>query len=277
MARTKSATELSPTLSSFLFPFLGQLGRCLGSKRDRRWELSLSFPHPCPRLGEALCLLSNLPVFMGTPARLSRGQPLCPAQVFRPEHPAHPAAASGLGLSSQPPTFSWALLNFFCTCFAKRPAAPPARPSAILLAPPGAACPGPAPCGFLRAPREGSAVPVMPRIRPGGPRAAHPAPLSPGKHPGPPEASGRAWPDAAGDLRDTGPGRWPSPAGRSPGALPGGPRLFGPGHGPGHGRGARGHLWGSGWGWVCSQEAGDAGLPSGGASSRPASNPLPLR
>lgn len=194
MARTKSATELSPTLSSFLFPFLGQLGCCLGSKRDRRWELSLSFPHPCPRLGEALCLLSNLPVFMGTPARLSRGQPLCPAQVFRPEHPAHPAAASGLGLSSQPPTFSWALLNFFCTCLAKRPAAPPARPSAILLAPPGAACPGPAPCGFLRAPREGSAVPVMPRIRPGGPRAAHPAPLSPGKHPGPPEAPGRAGP-----------------------------------------------------------------------------------
>ena len=33
---------------------------------------------------------------------------------------------------------------------------------------PGAACPGPAPCGFLQAPREGSAVPVMPCIRPGG-------------------------------------------------------------------------------------------------------------
>lgn len=154
-------------------------------------------------------------VFMGTPARLSRGQPLCPAQVSRPErpehpeHPAHPAAASGLSLGSQPPTFSWALLNFFCTCLAKRPAAPPARPSAILPTPSGAASPGPAPCGFLEAPRGGSAFPSclasgqagLAQVTP--PRCRLGITLD--------RLRPRARPDAAGNLRNIGPGRRPSP------------------------------------------------------------------
>ena len=237
MARTKFATEQSPTFSSFLFPFLGQLGRCLGSKRDRRWELSLSFPHPCPRRAR-LSAFSQICCFHGNPCSPFPRSAFVSSQVSRPEHPAHPAAASGLSLGSQPPTFSWALLNFFCTCLAKRPAAPPARPSAILPTPPGAACPGPAPCGFLEAPRGGSAFPsclasgqaglaqvtpprcrlgiTLDRLRPWAPRMQ------------PETCATQAQGCGLAHARPS----WPLPC-----ALPGG---------PGRGRGARGDLWGSG-------------------------------
>lgn len=73
----------------------------------------------------------------------------------------------------------------------------------------GGGLPWPGALWFSRGPQRRKCVPVMPRIRPGGPRAGHPAPLPPGNHPGPPEAPGPA--DAAGNLRNTGPGRRPSP------------------------------------------------------------------
>ena len=200
------------------------------------------------------------------------------SQVSRPEHPAHPAAASGLSLGSQPPTFSWALLNFFCTCLAKRPAAPPARPSAILPTPPGAACPGPAPCGFLEAPRGGSAFPSclasgqagLAQVTP--PRCRLGITLDRLR----PRAPGRTQLETCVTQAQGGGIARARPAGRSP-AL----SL------EAHGCSARYMAQGVGEGpsdtcgaqacWVCSQEAGDAGLPSGGASSRPALNPLPLK
>lgn len=106
----------------------------------------LSFPHPRPKQGDVLSL-SQVGLFTWTPTPVSPGKPeplLLSPGLPAPEYLAHLSRrlwprllASGAdGQAARlAPTFSWALLNFFCTCLAKRPAAPPALPSAILPAP----------------------------------------------------------------------------------------------------------------------------------------------
>lgn len=91
---------------------------------------------------------------------LPPGSPLL-APCPRPSPPPPPRVPA----ARRPPTFSWALLNFFCTCLAKRPAAPPALPSAILPAPQGR-LPG---LWFSEAPEEEVRLPPsMPRFRRAG-------------------------------------------------------------------------------------------------------------
>ena len=189
VARTKFATEQSPTFSSSLFPFLGQLGRCLGSKRDRRWELSLSFPHPCPRLGEALCLLSNL-LFSWEPLLAFPEVSLCVQPGLPPRAPRTPCGC--VGPQPRLPA-SYLLLGSaeLLLHLLGEEAGSAARPALGHPAnSPGGGLPWPGALWFSRGPQRRKCVPVMPRIRPGGPRAGHPAPLPPGNHPGPPEAPG---------------------------------------------------------------------------------------
>lgn len=190
-------------------------------------------------------VLSNLSVLRETQShsRLpgKRGTP-----QFGPGPPGHPARpsvrvgpAGRAGGAARPPTFSWALLNFFCTCLANRPAAPPALPSAILPAP--GAWPGG--LWFSGGPRGGSAVPSMPRIRP---------------WPWPPRPTPLATPAAAQAPRE-------APSARSHhGRRPPGPPALSPGPRGGPQERRRG--------CPCSEEeAGHLGLPSGGAPSNPAS------
>lgn len=120
-ARTKSVTKLTTTIRSFLSPFLGQAEGC---RRLLRNSCLLS-----------CSLLSHVGQCSWTPTP-------CPP-VLGQQDPFSSAQARAPG-EARLPTFSWALLNFFCICLAKRPAAPPALPSAILPAAGGAAWS----CGF---------------------------------------------------------------------------------------------------------------------------------
>lgn len=173
-------------------------------------------------------VLSNLSVLRETQShsRLpgKRGTP-----QFGPGPPGHPARpsvrlgpAGRAGGAARPPTFSWALLNFFCTCLANRPAAPPALPSAILPAP--GAWPGG--LWFSGGPRGGSAVPSMPRIRP-WPWPPRPTPLAtPAAAQAPreaPSARSHHGPEASGATSAQ-----PRPPRGTPGAQAGLP-LFGGG------------------------------------------------
>lgn len=94
-----------------------------------------------------------------------------------PEYPAHPSRRLwprllARGADGQEarlvPTFSWALLNFFCTCLAKRPAAPPALPSAILPAPLGWPAGAGSTVVFWRPPRRKCGFPACLASGPGG-------------------------------------------------------------------------------------------------------------
>lgn len=149
----------------------------------------------------------------------------------------HPAGGSGGCVGGRPPTFSWALLNFFCTCLANRPAAPPALPSAILPAPGGLAR---RPVVFWRPPRR----------KCGSRHASHPA------------VAVAAPPHVARDPRGC--------PGSSGGGLPAQPRWSrGPQAQYRSAPGSKGDVWSGGR--TCSEEeAGNLGLPSGGAHSKPA-------
>lgn len=151
----------------------------------------LSFPHPCPRAMFSVSFqsawfhghplpTSHLPGEAGDPSLQSRppGHPARPSQRLGPR-----ALASGGGrqVGRPVPTFSWALLNFFCICLAKRPAAPPALPSAILLTPWGWPALAPSPAVFWRPLRRKCGFPACLASGPGG-RASHfPCPCWPCK------------------------------------------------------------------------------------------------
>lgn len=99
-----------------------------------------------------------------------------------PRPPVHPSRHIQPPPEWRPPlTFSWALLNFFCICLAKTPAAPPALPSAILWVPRGRGPwrPRQEPCGFLEAAEEEVQLPACLAPSPGGgaPTSPRPRPL----------------------------------------------------------------------------------------------------
>ena len=165
-------------------------------------------PPSLSKTGEALSLLSYL-LFSWEPLLAFPEVSLCVQPGLPPRAPRTPCGRAG----PQP----WLPASYLLLGSAElllhllgEEAGSAARPALGHPAnSPGGGLPWPGALWFSRGPQRRKCVPVMPRIRPGGPRAGHPAPLPPGNHPGPPEALGPA--DAAGNMRNTGPGLWPSP------------------------------------------------------------------